>query len=275
MNTLQRRKAALVAGLAALALAAAACGSDSNSGSGATTTAGGATTTAGGGHHDRAAAPPTTVRRPEGLRHAPGQRLDLLAGLPAGGRADAFQKANAGTTDHLRRRRLGQGPHRPEEQGRRLRRLGLAVRRRRQAGRADPVLPDPARADHGVLQPVGRRQAAALAGHDREDLPAQDHELERSGDRRREPRRHAARPGHHGRPPLRRLGHDAELHRVPGGRGAERPGRSRAGSTIEWPADTQAGNGNQGVAQIVSGTAGAIGYVDSPMRWPPSSSSRR
>ena len=36
----------------------------------------------------------------------------------------------------------------------------------------------------------------------------------------------------------------------------------KSGSTIEWPADTQAGNGNQGVAQIISGTDGAIGYVD-------------
>jgi phosphate transport system substrate-binding protein len=36
------------------------------------------------------------------------------------------------------------------------------------------------------------------------------------------------------------------------------------GSTVEWPADTQAGNGNAGVAQIVKGTKGAIGYVDLP-----------
>jgi phosphate transport system substrate-binding protein len=36
----------------------------------------------------------------------------------------------------------------------------------------------------------------------------------------------------------------------------------KSGSTVEWPADTQAGNGNQGVAQIVKGTAGAVGYVD-------------
>ena len=33
-------------------------------------------------------------------------------------------------------------------------------------------------------------------------------------------------------------------------------------STVEWPADTQAGEGNSGVAQIVSSTPGAIGYVD-------------
>ena len=36
----------------------------------------------------------------------------------------------------------------------------------------------------------------------------------------------------------------------------------KSGSTVEWPADTQAGNGNQGVAQIVKSTIGAVGYVD-------------
>jgi phosphate transport system substrate-binding protein len=36
----------------------------------------------------------------------------------------------------------------------------------------------------------------------------------------------------------------------------------KAGGTVEWPADTQAGQGNGGVAQIVKGTNGAIGYVD-------------
>jgi ABC-type phosphate transport system substrate-binding protein len=34
------------------------------------------------------------------------------------------------------------------------------------------------------------------------------------------------------------------------------------GDTVNWDSSTQAGNGNQGVAQIVSGTDGAIGYVD-------------
>jgi phosphate transport system substrate-binding protein len=33
-------------------------------------------------------------------------------------------------------------------------------------------------------------------------------------------------------------------------------------STISWPSDTQGGNGNSGVATIVSSTDGAIGYVD-------------
>jgi phosphate transport system substrate-binding protein len=35
-----------------------------------------------------------------------------------------------------------------------------------------------------------------------------------------------------------------------------------AGSTVNWPAGTQGGNGNAGVAQIVKSTVGAIGYVD-------------
>jgi phosphate transport system substrate-binding protein len=35
-----------------------------------------------------------------------------------------------------------------------------------------------------------------------------------------------------------------------------------AGTTVNWPADEQAGNGNSGVAQIIGGTNGAIGYVD-------------
>ena len=35
-----------------------------------------------------------------------------------------------------------------------------------------------------------------------------------------------------------------------------------ASSTINWPSGTQGGNGNAGVASIVKGTDGAIGYVD-------------
>ena len=38
----------------------------------------------------------------------------------------------------------------------------------------------------------------------------------------------------------------------------------KSSSTAEWPADTQAGNGNGGVAQIIKSTKGAIGYVDLP-----------
>jgi phosphate transport system substrate-binding protein len=36
----------------------------------------------------------------------------------------------------------------------------------------------------------------------------------------------------------------------------------KTGATVEWPADTVAGAGNGGVAQIVKSTNGALGYVD-------------
>ncbi len=35
-----------------------------------------------------------------------------------------------------------------------------------------------------------------------------------------------------------------------------------SGDTVTWPADSQAGQGNAGVAQIIGQTNGAIGYVD-------------
>jgi len=38
----------------------------------------------------------------------------------------------------------------------------------------------------------------------------------------------------------------------------------KSGSTVEWTPDTQAGQGNGGVAQIIKSTKGAIGYVDLP-----------
>ena len=90
-----------------------------------------------------------------------------------------------------------------------------------------------------------------VARHDRQDLPARDQDLERPGHRRRQPRRQAPVDGDHRRPPLRRLGHHRELHQVPQGRRSRPSWTLTSGSTVEWPADTQAGNGNSGVAQIV------------------------
>jgi phosphate transport system substrate-binding protein len=34
------------------------------------------------------------------------------------------------------------------------------------------------------------------------------------------------------------------------------------GSTVNWPADTTGGEGNSGVAEVITSTDGAIGYVD-------------
>ncbi len=43
---------------------------------------------------------------------------------------------------------------------------------------------------------------------------------------------------------------------------AKKDWKLNSGSTVGWPSDTQAGQGNSGVAQIVKSTKGAIGYVD-------------
>ena len=40
--------------------------------------------------------------------------------------------------------------------------------------------------------------------------------------------------------------------------------RLKSGSTVEWSADTQAGQGNGGVAQAIKATKNSIGYVDLP-----------
>ena len=81
----------------------------------------------------------------------------------------------------------------------------------------DPVLPDPARADHRLVQPLGRRQRCSLSP---DTIAGSSSARSPSGTTRRSPRttrmRHAARHRHHGRPPLGRLGHDAELHGVAG-----------------------------------------------------------
>ena len=72
-----------------------------------------------------------------------------------------------------------------------------------------PVAPEPRRED------------------DREDLPRPDHELERPGDQGAEQGREPAGPEDHADLPLRRIGHDLQLHRLPVGRqpGVEVEGR--------------------------------------------------
>jgi phosphate transport system substrate-binding protein len=46
------------------------------------------------------------------------------------------------------------------------------------------------------------------------------------------------------------------------GTGGDGTWKLKSGSTVQWPADVQAAQGNSGVAQIISSTPGAIGYVD-------------
>ena len=63
-------------------------------------------------------------------------------------------------------------------------------------------------------------------GHHRADLRPEDHQVERPGDRRGQPRRDAAGPGHHPGEPLGQVRHHAELRRLPA-----RPPRRRPGAT--------------------------------------------
>ena len=69
-------------------------------------------------------------------------------------------------------------------------------------------------------------KAPALGRHARQDLPGQDHEVERRGDQGRQPEGRPAVHRDHRRAPLRRLGHHGELHHVPDEGGARRRGRS-------------------------------------------------
>ena len=68
------------------------------------------------------------------------------------------------------------------------------------------------------LQRQGRRQARAQRRGRRQDLRRQDHHLERPRHRRAQQGRHASRHADQGLLPLRRVGHDRELHEVPQGR---------------------------------------------------------
>ena len=105
------------------------------------------------------------------------------------------------------------------------------------AGRAgeDPALPDGARRRRAGLQhPERERRAEVHRSGARRHLPRQDHQVERSGDREAEPRREPAGDRHHGRPSIRRLGHDLHLGGLPGQGVArvEEQGRRRHGGQL-------------------------------------------
>ena len=100
----------------------------------------------------------------------------------------------------------------------------------------------------------------AHAGHDRRDLPARDHQLERPGDRRRQPRRRRCPTSRSSscaaptaRAPPRTSPSSSTPPSAPDGDGTWTLG---TGSELEWPEGTQAGDGNSGVAQIITDTAG-------------------
>jgi phosphate transport system substrate-binding protein len=113
----------------------------------------------------------------------------------------------------------------------------------------------------GGLQPARRGRAAADGRGARRHLPGRDHALERPADRGAEPRRPAPGPPDRGGAPLRRLGHDVRLHRLP--EQGEPRWREEVGSatSVAWPTGI-GGNGNEGVAGAIRNNPYSIGYIE-------------
>ena len=252
MYSTKKRFTGVVAILLGLALVGAACGDDSGG-------------TDGRRHdtvHGRRTGGVTTTKPAEVTGTLNGSGRHLPQGVLR--RDDRrLQEGPAEGHRELRRRRLGQGSHRPAGRRRRLRRLRRPRRRR-------PTCPSTrARSSTSRRCTAPITVSYNLAGVDKlqlspetiakifqRDIKTWDDPAivaENTGDQGQ------AQGQHRRRPPLRWLGHHRELHHLPRQVGRRRwPGvwKLKSGSTVEWPADTQAGSGNAGVAQIVKSTAG-------------------
>ena len=246
MNATLRRSRALVV-VVGLATLLAACGSSSKSSSPRTTSGGG------GGSSVSATLNGAGSSFQKTFNEA------VIAGVPRRELEDHRQ---------LQPGRLGPGQERPPDQDRRLRRHRQPARSPRTSApyQGGTVLNFPT-----VAAPItvsynlpSVEQAAAERHHARQDLRAQDQEVERRGDRRRQPGRDAARRP---RSPWR-TAPTAPARRTTSRSSSPtstRPtGRSAAAtpSTGRRSARRRAATKNPGVAQIVKSTDGAIGYVD-------------
>ena len=204
------------------------------------------------------------AQRQLGLRHRQRRRLDVRRPrLPAVG----LDAEGPGRHAQLPARRLGRRRRRARPGHRQLRRQrpGADAGRPQDAheGRGRPD-PDVLRRDHGVLQRQRPRQGPQARRPDARRTSSSGRS--RPGTTRRSQASTRARscPSYedHGRPPLRRVGHDQGLHDVP--LRLHRPsGRAKVGAdkTVKWPTGTGA-KGNDGVAAAIKQTDGAIGYVE-------------
>ena len=159
-------------------------------------------------------------------------------------------------TVHRRRRRLRRQRHAPLRRRRRARRRAEALRTGR-TGRG----PGLHLADRDRLQPPGSRRTAARPGNPGEDLQPGNRQLERPGDRQRQPRRRTARHPDHPGQPLRRVGHDGKLHRLPLRGRAQRLDATKPAATGRSRA-AKPPHGTSGVVEAVAAGEGAIGYAD-------------
>ena len=239
----------VVAVAAVVAVVAAACGSSKKSSSSTT-----ATTAGGGGSV-------TTVKLASATINGSGSTFQQAFDQDV---ITQFTQANPQRDDQLRRRRVGQGPDRPAVQAGRLRRHRHAdpgsrpAQVQRRAILYFPTVAAPITVSYN-LSGVSKLtlSAATIAGIFSSKITTWN-----------DPAIAADNPGVSlpstaitPRAPLRRVGHDQQLHPVPDQGGppdvdprhrqdrqlAGRPGRHRA---------------TRGVAQVIKSTQGAIGYVD-------------
>jgi phosphate transport system substrate-binding protein len=241
-----KRRGAAMAGVLALALVGAACGSD-NSGdsSSATTTA----AASGGG---------ATTVKVSGTAQGSGSTFQLAFQQEA---IDAFQKANGGTT--ITYGGGGSGKGRTDLKGKTVDFAGSDSPFSDADKPADPVLYFPV-----LLGPI--TISYNLSGVDQLQLSPDTiaNIFQRAIKTWDDPAIAADNPGV--KLPSTPI---TVAHRSDGSgttdnftkylvAAAPNTWTLKSGSTIEWPADTQAGAGNQGVAQIITQTDGAVGYID-------------
>ncbi len=276
MNTSLRRRVALVGGLAALSLVAAACGSDSDTSSGAATTAaGGAATTAASGATTTAAGGAPTTAATGGL---PAECQEAKATLNASGATfpqafyeeaiAAFKEEVPGVTINYGGGGSGKGRQDLADQVTDWAGSDSAIKEEDLAKfKGGEVLYFPT-----VLAPI--TLAYNLDGVDKLQLSpatvAKIFQLEITT--WNDPAIAADNPGvtlpdekitvavrsdSSGTTDNFTKFLDASV-----GSKGDGTWKLKSGSTIEWPAGVQAGNGNAGVSQIVKDTPGAMGYVD-------------
>ena len=257
--TITKRRGAALAGVLALALVGAACGGDNSGGSSSATTgatatsaSGGAATTAvsGGGA--------TTTVKVSGTAQGSGSTFQLAFQQEA---IDAFQKANGGTT--ITYGGGGSGKGRTDLKGKTVDFAGSDSPFSDADKPAEPVLYFPV-----LLGPI--TISYKLSGVDQLQLSPDTiaNIFQRAIKTWDDPAIAADNPGV--KLPSTPI---TVAHRSDGSgttdnftkylvAAAPNTWTLKSGSTIEWPADTQAGAGNQGVAQIITQTEGAVGYID-------------
>jgi phosphate transport system substrate-binding protein len=251
-------------GVLTLALVGAACGSSSNNSSAGTTSAGAATTaaaaatTAAGAATTAAAAPATTGAPVSGTLQGSGSSLSQAFQQEA---AAEFQKANSGTT--ITYGGGGSGKGRTDLKSKVVDFAGSDSPYKDTDKPAEPILYFPV-----LLGPI--TVSYNLPGVDKLQLSADtvakifQREIKTWND----PAIAADNPGVTLPSTNITVAHRSDgsgtTQNFTGWLTVASPSAWKlgTGSTVEWPADTQAGNGNAGVAQIVSSTPGAIGYVD-------------